>query len=911
MVCVRNVYQRYVDLWRRLTGWKRFLFYALHYTVLFALLWRWLYSDFYEANKSFIESTDELSQFLTLGMVYISQTIRDGIQTLLNGGGWTIPLYDFRTGPALLNFQGLEIFPFSILWPWDKQDVLHEIVVVFLHWCVGTAFSYLGFYFKQKPLPVMIGAISYAFCGYALWINIHIIFLLSFIYLPLLIVGSEKVMRRETPFLLIISVFLTLTYGILFAYILAVFTVLYVIIRLLFLYSQNRLTGTLKAIGRLAVGAGVGTLLSGIVWVPSLVQLLNSPRIGRNVSEYRSLFFHFASTYKRIFSSLIVNPVPVFTYCSLGFSSLAIPAIILLFVKKRKQWNQLRLMFLLLTAMLCMPWVSYALSGFNEVLARWCYAYALCIAAVITFVLPHFVDIDRHTFIKVCICVLVYFAVCYFILGKGYYREEVFALLAISILAMGCFRLGGEAEKKYILPVCLALTCLSVYYSAHLLFDSAEQNFTSMFLGEGKAYTTLEAGQYASLGQDEQIKADESFFHVAGNDISHAEINASFYSGVNGLTFYSASNAFSSAWVEWCKELELRWPSISIEFMGLLNRTSMLTLSNVKYYANRENSSAALPYGFTEIGQVKKDTILENNYFLPVGYTYDKYLSRDDYEKLSALEKQEAQLQAVVLEHAPDSAQITPVVLDNSAQQIAASMTEMKGLTWNQGIVSVNEKDATITLEFAGLPGAETYLRIVNLDLTDGAVERDLTIRVSTESTAASTLFTADAYRLSNGRKTQLLELGYTETGYTTCTITFPSKGIFRLEGLEIWCQPMGNYGKQVNALRENVLENIKTNWRGLKGTVSVLQDKILCFTIPYSDGWSVYVDGKQAELLNANTAFMAVELPAGKHEVELCYWMPGLTVGFSMSVVGMVSLVALIIYWRRMRQERSVKSGN
>ena len=95
----------------------------------------------------------------------------------------------------------------------------------------------------------------------------------------------------------------------------------------------------------------------------------------------------------------------------------------------------------------------------------------------------------------------------------------------------------------------------------------------------------------------------------------------------------------------------------------------------------------------------------------------------------------------------------------------------------------------------------------------------------------------------------------------------------------------------------DNVLENIKTNWRGLTGTISLSTDKFLCLAIPYMDGWKAYVDGEEVKLYQANTAFMGVELLAGNHEVELRYWLPGLTVGIILSGIGVICLFALVIY--------------
>lgn len=170
----------------------------------------------------------------------------------------------------------------------------------------------------------------------------------------------------------------------------------------------------------------------------------------------------------------------------------------------------------------------------------------------------------------------------------------------------------------------------------------------------------------------------------------------------------------------------------------------------------------------------------------------------------------------------------------------------------------------------------------------------------ATETTETNATFFADAYLYSHGMKTQLLDLGYTENGYTTCTVTFPSKGTFKLEDLQIWCQPMDSYREQINALREEPLENVETNWRGLTGTISVSKDKMLCIAVPYDKGWTAYVDGEKVKLYQANTAFMAVELSAGNHEIELKYWTPGLTAGICLSAVGLAGLIVLVICRRR-----------
>jgi uncharacterized membrane protein YfhO len=108
-------------------------------------------------------------------------------------------------------------------------------------------------------------------------------------------------------------------------------------------------------------------------------------------------------------------------------------------------------------------------------------------------------------------------------------------------------------------------------------------------------------------------------------------------------------------------------------------------------------------------------------------------------------------------------------------------------------------------------------------------------------------------------------------------------------------CYPLDNYAKQVNALKEDVLTNVKLGVNRVSGTIDLKQDKILLLTIPFSPGWTATVDGVQQKLLNANTAFMALPLSKGVHEIHLSYFTPGLKAGLVLSALGWVIFLILL----------------
>jgi len=64
--------------------------------------------------------------------------------------------------------------------------------------------------------------------------------------------------------------------------------------------------------------------------------------------------------------------------------------------------------------------------------------------------------------------------------------------------------------------------------------------------------------------------------------------------------------------------------------------------------------------------------------------------------------------------------------------------------------------------------------------------------------------------------------------------------------------------------------------------------------------GWTARVNGERAEILRANYAFRAIEVPAGPAVIELEYWPPGLTWGLVITSLSLI--LAMVGFWRKSR---------
>ena len=159
--------------------------------------------------------------------------------------------------------------------------------------------------------------------------------------------------------------------------------------------------------------------------------------------------------------------------------------------------------------------------------------------------------------------------------------------------------------------------------------------------------------------------------------------------------------------------------------------------------------------------------------------------------------------------------------------------------------------------------------------------------------------FTPDSIRYV-GRHNFLVNLGYYEKGTQKITITFPMAGHYTMDDFKIYCQPMDQYPQQIAKLKENVLENVNMGTNEITGTIHLDKKKIVCLSLPYSKGWKAYVDGKEQEILQANTMYMALDLDEGDHKIELRYFTPGLKAGILLSVFGFACLIGIWFWYRK-----------
>jgi uncharacterized membrane protein YfhO len=128
--------------------------------------------------------------------------------------------------------------------------------------------------------------------------------------------------------------------------------------------------------------------------------------------------------------------------------------------------------------------------------------------------------------------------------------------------------------------------------------------------------------------------------------------------------------------------------------------------------------------------------------------------------------------------------------------------------------------------------------------------------------------------------------------------------GKFLLKDIKVLSSEYSEYEQQIETHKQNSLKDITVKNNRINGHLTAEKDSVLFLSIPFSKGWEVFIDGKEAEVFPAHHSYTGVIIPEGKREVELKYTPEGFKAGAGLSLLTAV----LLVWWGRKRHSRYLK---
>lgn len=98
------------------------------------------------------------------------------------------------------------------------------------------------------------------------------------------------------------------------------------------------------------------------------------------------------------------------------------------------------------------------------------------------------------------------------------------------------------------------------------------------------------------------------------------------------------------------------------------------------------------------------------------------------------------------------------------------------------------------------------------------------------------------------------------------------------------------NDGFQIEEFRENFFRGTAANWSD--------EERYMLFTIPYDNGWKIWIDGNMVEAEKALDCLICLRVPKGEHEVVLKFVPPGLSTGIIISIISIL-LIIIFTNWK------------
>lgn len=852
------------------------------YTIAFAIVAGLILWCFLSRGKAFMRMVDGVGQHYAV-LCYIRDYIREFFST------GSLPMVDFSIGQGFDVIGTLSYYGFgdpltllTALFPDNGLEAMYASLIFLRLYLAGLAFS--GYCFvigRREKALVLSGSLLYVFCNFSLYAGMtHPFFLNGVLYLPLLLIGIERILQKKGVLVLAVTVAGSFLGNYYFMYMNTILAGIYLLIRLAGQYRGLGVKGFFQIVGKVALSYLWGVCLAGIILLPSVYAFLQNGR-SEAANQGSSLLYN-AEYYGRLWQSM-TEPFKGGSRWSIpGTAAVGVVSLMILLVRRKKGERRLLLGFFVLGIMLCLPFVGSVMNGFSYVCNRWSYGMAFLLALMSVFALSYLKDMGKRELLWVFGLVVLY-CIPLVLSWLFFWRETGSAVNTAVVFFTGAALTAAAwilrtKRKEGIAWFCAVITLAGVLWNVENIYGKSFKNYPGSYLAQGEPTEELDdsALEAASLIQDESFYRIERHWDILNQAlVEKANTTGFYYSVVPGRM----SELYTSVW--------LGAQERNYVLNSLDSRTALTALASVKYYVSDEESS--IPYGYEKAGETQGQDgtthyLYENEHALPLGYTYDTFMSREDYEKLSPLEREQTLLAAAVVEEPVDGVAQTSQPADSKIVTKEVTVKEAKNVKVKDGKIVV-KKGGTLTLSFEGEPDSETYLVLPGITVDDE--ERDR-VRISSSAGDTALKIFGEIHHNHLGKEGEALNLGYSSEPLTECTLRFSKGRTYQLEDLMIQCVSMESTERQIQKRAQESLEHVQVSANKIRGSITAKGARVLQLSIPYSAGWDVYVDGEPAETFPSSIAYTGIYLEEGEHEITAVYTSPWILPGGILTLCGL-----------------------
>lgn len=808
-------------------------------------------------------------------------------------------LYSWITGGGssfLGNYLNYLSSPLSFLiFLFDKEDISYAITFIVAFKCIlsATSFSYyLKKSFNKDNYFLSAFGILYAFSAYFLAYYWNVMWLDAMIMLPLIALGIEKIFKTGDIKLYTVSLVILFFANYYMGYMCCIFAVLYFFVCFINTYSNDgklnknavyeKKYSTKALMNNVFINRGVkfafasiiAALICAITLVPVFMILKNSSATSGTFPQTFKSYFdlldlitsHFALLETTIRSSGD-NVLPNIYTGILTF--ILLPLFLVnnkIKLKEKATYVVLIIFFVFCFNNNCAEYIWHAFHFPNDLPYRYSYMYSFIIAVMGYKTILNFKGIKVKDIAYTGLAIISFVIICQKFLTNKMTNSTIYATIIFVALWCGFLFLlkNKNAQKKTVSFVLVTfILCETIISSiVGLPLNQDNKNYKENY----KTYT--DAINY--------IDNKDSGFYRTELCYLNTRMDPAYY-GYNGIS------VFSSMAYESYSQLQssLGMQSNKVNSYTYNTQTPVYNMMfNIKYLIQTDVSLAPSSNLYKKIHTTsdKKSNVYESKYNLPIAYCVNSKI--DDWV---TDEGNPFEIQSDFVKLATGYSNVFKPVEYNSTDFDAVSGDDVteNGTYWLEKSDS-SSNYGTETVSLSPTIDGNLYLYVKSSDLK--------TITVNSEKVSDITQSMEDAY---------ILDLGYHNKGDEVLVSLDASKMESESTSFDFYCYTADDtvVKNMYNSLAGNSLNVESYSDTTIKGTVKAKENCYLYSSIPYDDGWSVYVDGKKAETFEIGGTLLAIELTPGQHKIEYKYFPVGFLYGIIISAVTVFGLCGFYIY--------------
>lgn len=764
----------------------------------------------------------------------------------------------------LLESIGLLSTPDALLWA-QAAVFISTVRLTAVLFLTTLVFRYL----KLSWPAAFIGAAIYGLSGMFFRHTVYWEFFAdAYLWLPLLILGVEKIFRERAPGWFLAAAAISLIDNFYFAYINFLLTAIYILVRLFIPLAQDEIERKRALLLFLVTGL-ISFGISAVSFIPAVYAYLNNhrPSFEQDIAS-----FDFADNI--LFTSRYI----------------VLPAIFVLFLfvagfYKNRAFRLFSILGFIGIVLHYSPLAASAFNGFSAPQYRWEYFLALVAGGAVAAAFDQLHKLTmRHVLLAVFSSACFYFA---FLTADPdrdwsepafYVPLIVWALTATVLVLVTRYRKSGF--KWILLTGTIAYLLLSVnLYQKDWLLESGniEEVNEEMMTSSG-----FDDPEVRRLIEEIHAQADGQTYRI--DWMEGVRNNTPIVQDFRGLSAYSSIlNKNLLYFYLYDLRIDMGRESVS-RYATLGNRTNLQSMMQGTYVIRENDDTQNVPYGFTEVLASDHYKVYENQMELPFVRSSSAVHTEEQLEDRSVLVREHAMLSGIVLDIPATGAPLP----ESDGTDLPFVLSEV-GARFDGKTLQVTAADGGIDLSVQELQRFEGDF-YVSFHLESEAADKGFNLAVNDYVTSRKS--NASVY------KTHVDDLTVRIPAAGTVEIRLP-EGDYRLTDIRIDYEDYSTLQEAVQA--EDGLRALELDGSSIQLTYDNPEAHDFAkIAIPYEKGWEASVNGEKVDVLKADYAMIGLPIEAGENAITLTYRPPFFAVLLLITVLSLLGSFFFLRHFRR-----------